>query len=353
MSPLNPGDLLTSAVKAEFSADNIYLDTATMGLPPRATQQELSGQLASIAAGTSNAVSFDDHIHRARVAFSTIVSSPVECIAIIPAVSVASGVVAGHLRPGQKVLMAEEDFTSVLFPFLREERAGIETVVVPLENLIDRIDDDIDWVAVSAVQSSDGRRLDIDVLADACEAHKVRSYIDLTQAAGWLEIDATRFDVTATGLYKWLLSPRGSGFMTVRQELWDQLQPTSLGWYAGEEPWRSIYRPPLREADNARRYDVSPAWLCWAGAAPALEMIAGLGPGKIGRHNLALANHFRNELGLQPGDSAVVSLPLADARIACARERGIAFAGRDGRSRFSFHLNNALDDVEAALEAIT
>ena len=353
MSGLNSQDLLPVSVQAAFCADNIYLDTATMGLPPRTTQDELTRQLASIAAGACDAVSFDEHIHRARVAFSSIVNSPMDCIAIIPAVSVASGVVAAHLHAGQKVLMAEEDFTSVLFPFLRKEQDGIESVILPLEKLIDRIDDDIDWVAVSAVQSSDGRRLDIDALADACEAHSVRSYIDLTQAAGWLTIDANRFDVTATGLYKWLLSPRGSGFMTVRPALWEQLQPTALGWYAGQEPWNSIYRRPLREADNARRYDVSPAWLCWAGAAPALEIIASLGPASIGRHNLALANHFRAELGLEAGDSAVVSLPLADSRIASARERGIAFAGRDGRSRFSFHLNNAQSDVEAALEAIT
>ncbi|NCF20661.1 MAG: aminotransferase class V-fold PLP-dependent enzyme [Haliea sp.] len=353
MVHLDESSLLPTAVQAEFSASNIYLDTATMGLPPRATQEEMRIQLASIADGSCDATAFDIPIGRARAAFSRIVQCPVDQIAIIPAVSVATGVVAAHLRPGQKVLMAEEDFTSVLFPFLRAQREAVETVVVPLESVIDRVADDIDWVAVSAVQSSDGRRLDLDSLADACDAHGVRSYIDLTQAAGWVEADATRFDVTATGLYKWLLSPRGTGFMTVRPELWDSLQPTSLGWYAGQEPWRSIYRPPLREADNARRYDISPAWLCWAGAAPALELIADLGPAAIGRHNLALANHFRSELGLEAGISAVVSLPLADERIEAARERGVAFAGRDGRSRFSFHLCNGLADVEAALAAIT
>lgn len=324
-----------------------------MGLPAAATRSEMVLQLENMAAGTCDATGFDQHIARARSAFGEIVCCPSDWLAIIPAVSIASGVVAAHLKPGQKVLLAEEDFTSVLFPFLQAQKDGIEALVVPLDQYIARIDDDIDWVCVSAVQSSDGRRLDLDTLAQACAAHKVRSYIDLTQAASWVDIDATRFDVTATGMYKWLLSPRGTGFMSVRPELWDSLQPTASGWYAGQQPWNSIYRPPLRQADNARRYDVSPAWLCWAGAAPALELLAELGPTAIGQHNLALANQFRAQLGLEPGDSAIVSLPLEDERIAGARASGIAFAGRDGRCRFSFHLYNRPEDVEKALTAIT
>lgn len=344
---------LSQGIQAEFNAVNTYLDTATMGLPALSTRNEIATQLAAMAAGTCDATAFDQHIARARSAFGDIVQCPTDWLAIIPAVSIASGVVASHLKPGQKVLLAEEDFTSVLFPFLQAQREGIEPIIVPLDEVIDRIDDDIDWVAVSAVQSSDGRRLDMEALAQACRAHDVRSYIDLTQGASWIDIDATRFDVTATGLYKWLLSPRGTGFMTVKPELWDSLQPTAAGWYAGQEPWHSIYRPPLRQADNARRYDVSPAWLCWAGAAPALEMIAGLGTAAIGQHNLALANQFRARVGLEPGNSAIVSLPMEDKLIAAARAGGIAFAGRDGRCRFSFHLYNTPQDVETALAAIT
>jgi selenocysteine lyase/cysteine desulfurase len=354
MKPPSTSDtLLPPAVQDDFRASTTYLDTATMGLTPRRSLDVMRRQMSAIAVGECNAMAFDQDIERARRAFTGIVQCPMDWVAIIPAVSIATGVIASSLRPGQKVLMAEEDFTSVLFPFLRAARDCIEPVVVPLDAMLERIDDDISWVAVSAVQSADGRRLDLERLADACEAHQVRSYIDLTQAASWVEVDATRFDVTATSLYKWMLSPRGSGFMTVRPELWHTLQPTALGWYAGQHPWESVYRPPLREADNARRYDISPAWLCWAGAAPALELLATLGPQAIGRHNLALANQFRSALGLEPGDSAIVSLALPDDRIAIARNMGIAFAGRDGRSRFSFHLYNSIADVEAALAAIS
>jgi len=208
-SECDAGALLPLEIQKQFTATTTYLDTATMGLPPLGCQEELATQMAAIANGICNAMSFDQHIARARLAFTQIVHCPLDWVAIIPAVSIAAGVVAAHLKPGQRVLVAEEDFTSVLFPFLQAATAGVETVAVPLEQLVERINDDIDWVAVSAVQSADGRRLDLDALTNACSTHGVRSFVDLTQSASWVATDATRFDVTATALYKWMLSPRG------------------------------------------------------------------------------------------------------------------------------------------------
>ena len=73
------------------------------------------------------------------------------------------GLVAASLRPRSVVLAAEEDFTSVLFPFLR---ADLDVRLVPLDRLVDSITEDVDLVAVSAVQSADGRLIDLAALAD-------------------------------------------------------------------------------------------------------------------------------------------------------------------------------------------
>jgi len=129
------------------------------------------------------------------------------------AVSITTGLVASCLPEGSRVLCAEEDFTSVLFPFLVDPR--LDVTVVPLDALLDQLGPAVDLVAVSAVQSADGRRLDLDLLAERADQAGARTYVDLTQAAGWLPVGAGRFDVTACSAYKWLCSPRGVGFMTV------------------------------------------------------------------------------------------------------------------------------------------
>jgi cysteine sulfinate desulfinase/cysteine desulfurase-like protein len=64
-----------------------------------------------------------------------------------------------------------------------------------------------------------------------------------------------------------------------------------------------------------------------------------------------LANRFRAGLGLEPGDSAIVSADVSGADAALARA-GILAAARDGRLRVSFHVYNTDADVDAALEAL-
>ena len=69
-----------------------------------------------------------------------------------------------------------------------------------------------------------------------------------------------------------------------RADALDDLVPHSAGWYAGEDPWTSIYGSPLRLAADARRFDVSPAWLSWVGQAPALELLTSVARESLHAH---------------------------------------------------------------------
>jgi hypothetical protein len=54
-------------------------------------------------------------------------------------------------------------------------------------------------------------------------------------------------------------------------------------------------------AGDARRFDVSPAWMAWVGGAPALELLEAVGTEAIHAHDVGLANRFREGIGLEPG----------------------------------------------------
>ena len=86
----------------------------------------------------------------------------------------------------------------------------------------------------------------------------------------------------------------------------------------------SYFGPPLRLAHDARRFDLSPAWFCWVGTAPALELIEEIGVQGIHDHDVALANRFRAGLGMEPANSAIVSADVPDAAAAArtSRDRG-------------------------------
>jgi selenocysteine lyase/cysteine desulfurase len=329
-----------------------YLDSASIGLPPTAAVDEVIAALENWRRGQARPQDFDEYVDRARQAWARLAGVPAGMVAIGSTVSGLVGAVASSLDDGSRVLVAAGDFTSVLFPFLVQQRRGRLTVTeANLEDIVASIDEDTDLVAVSAVQSADGRRIDVEGLLAAAARHGARVLLDITQSCGWLPLDCSRVDYVVCAGYKWLLCPRGVAFLAVHPSLLDAVIPNSAGWYAGADVWGSIYGGPLRLATDARRLDTSPAWYSWVGAAHSLELLAGLDIEEVCAHNVGLADRFLDSLALPPGGSAIatVSRDGAAERLAAA---GVRTSVRAGRARISFHLYNQLDDVEAAVDAL-
>lgn len=340
---------MSGALSSAFTPSGHYLDTATYGLAPEDAVTALQSVTAQWAAGTYDPLSCDAVLAHARTAFAQLVHVDAEDVAIGHQVSPLVGAVAGSLHAGARVLVPEGDFTSLLFPFAV---AGHELRTVALEQLADSVDAQTDVVAFSAVQSADGRLADLNAVAAAAQAHGTMTVLDATQACGWFPFDASRFDVVLIGGYKWLCHPRGTAFMVARPSARDRLRAVNAGWYAGERPWDTCYGMPLRQAADARRFDVSPAWFLWHAAGAALDLIAEIGIDTIHAHDVALANRLRAGLDLDPSDSAIVSFTADDGAGDRLRAAGVRSSVRAGRVRISPHLYNEDADVDRALEAL-
>ena len=345
--------LSVDLARKEFEPVGVYVNTASIGLPPRRVVDALHDAIETWRTGRAEAAGYDVLVQRARQRFASLVGTTADCVTVGNQVSTFTGLVASALPDGARVLAAEEDFTSVLFPFLAHADRGLRVRIVPLAELVDAIGPGVDLVAVSAVQSADGRLVPggLDGLASAAARHGCLTYVDATQAVGWLPFDAERFDFVSCATYKWLLSPRGTAFGVVRPERLSMLRALYAGWYAGDDAWTSIYGPPLRLAKDARRLDISPAWLAWAGTVPALDFLAEVGVPAIHRHDVGLANALRARLGLPPGDSAIVSVAVAGA-LERLQAAGIKASVRAGAVRVSFHLHNTDTDVAAVARAL-
>jgi selenocysteine lyase/cysteine desulfurase len=344
-------------VAEHFAADPGFLNTASAGLPTRETLAALEQAMDVWRTGHVQPQDYDAALESCRAAFARLVQVPPDWVATGSQLSAFAGLVAAALPDGAEVVAADCDFTSVLFPFLaqEQERNRVRVRLVPVAELAGAVDERTSLVAFSAVQSCDGALADLDAVCAAATAYGARTFCDAAQAAGWLPLDGSRFDYLACSAYKWLLSPRGTAYLTVRPEWLDELVPLNASWYAGADPWDSIYGGPLRLAATARRFDVSPAWLSWVGAAPALELLESVGVAAVHAHDVGLADRFRAGLGLDPGGSAIVAVsascaPGAEERLAAA---GVRTAVRNGCVRVSFHLYNTTDDVDRALSALT
>lgn len=226
----------------------------------------------------------------------------------------------------------------------------LDVHTVPPADLPRAIDERTDAVAFSLVQSATGEVAAAAEVVAAARAHGALVVADATQAVGWLPVDATSFDVLAVSAYKWLMCPRGTAFCYVSPAVRDRIRPLAANWYAGDGD--ASYGPPLRLAEDARRFDIAAPWFSYVAAAPALELLLEIGVGPIHDHDLRMANRFRSGLGLPPGDSAIATVTRPDAaeRLAAA---GIRASVRNGAARLAFHLYTTEADVDTAIAALT
>lgn len=315
--------------------------------------------------GTRPWQSWTDSVQASRELFAKMVGAEADWVATGAGVSQLLAPIAAALPDGAEVLVPDIEFTSGVYPFAVHADRGVSVRTAPLDSLAEAIDESTALVSFSAAQSATGEVADTPAITERAREVGALTVLDGTQAAGWLPLDAAEVDFLVVAAYKWLCAPRGAAFLAMRppesrgtgetstrsqEEFAARLKPLAAGWYA--DGTGASYGMPMHLADDARAFDNSPAWHSWVGTAPALELLFEVGVERIHAHDVALANAFRAGLDLEPSNSAIVSIAVADAAPSRLDEAGIRFSMADGRARFGFHLYNDEDDVTAAVEAL-
>ncbi|WNI25482.1 aminotransferase class V-fold PLP-dependent enzyme [Streptomyces sp. ITFR-16] len=349
-------DSLSRAVAAEFAPETAYLNTSSCGLLPRRTVDAVRALAEANATGRRAGAGDFDAVDRARAGFARLVGVDAGRVAVGSSVAVHVGLIACSLPAGAEVLAPEGEFSSVTSPFA--VRGDLRMRYVPLAELAGAVRPDTALVAFSSVQSSDGRLADLAAVRASAAAHGARTLLDATQSAGWLPLDAGAYDYTVTGGFKFLLSPRGTSFLTVTEEAQASLPPVFAGWVAAKESWNALYEPVRTLAPDARRYDEPPAFLSYHGAEHSLALLNEIGVDVLHDHATGLAARFRAGLaGLGhkpvPGETAVVGVPGLGDRATALERAGVMVSDRAGNLRASFHLYNTEADVDRALDVIS
>ncbi|MEU8775266.1 aminotransferase class V-fold PLP-dependent enzyme [Streptomyces sp. NPDC048606] len=346
---------LSDVSRAEFAPSTTYLNTATGCILPRSAVAEVRALADAAGAGEAAGFGDFDRVDRVRDSFARLVGVDPSRVAVGSAVATHVGLVAAALPAGAEVLVPEGDFASVMNPFV--VRGDLSVRFAPLEAIAEAVGPDTALVALSAVQSADGRAADLAGIRAATGAHGARMLVDATQAAGWLPFDATPYDYTVTAGYKWLLGSRGASYLTVSEEAQATLTPLHAGWVAAASMWEATYGPVRELGPGARRFDESPAFLSYHAAEPGLALLERIGIDAVHAHDTALATRYREglaRLGHEPvpGAAPIVSVPGLAHRQAGLLAAGVATAARAGSLRASFHLYNTEADVDRLLDVL-
>ncbi|MGL5858676.1 MAG: aminotransferase class V-fold PLP-dependent enzyme [Angustibacter sp.] len=343
----------SSSVQAAFPTAPGYLNAATLGLPPLATTAALQQAVKEWGAGRADLATYDHAVQRCRELFAALVSVPISTVAIGAQVAVTAAQVAASLPDRAQVVCVDGDFSSMVFPFLAQADRGVSVRHVPLSGLPETVAEGCDLVAYSLAQSADGHVADVAGVNEAAGRVGALTFCDTTQAVGWYDVNAADHDITVCSAYKWLCSPRGSTLATFSDRAREALRPITANWYAGQAVWESCYGPHMQLAADARRFDLSPAWLSWIGTVPSLELFAALPVQYARQHGADLADTLRRALDMPPQGRPVVALDDPDGRRAdLLAEAGCTVAGRAGRVRIAFHLWNDETDVHMVVRAL-
>ena len=361
------------------SGDQVYLNNASTGpLPRRAVDAS-----AAVTARRAEPFRLSDAenfaiLERARVLSARMIgASPAE-IALM--VNTTYGInLAARALPlgaGDVVLTFDREFPANIYPWMALERATGATLRrvqcagrLPDEAALLRALDDpaVKAVAVSWVQFSTGYRADLEAIGRRCRERDVWFVVDAIQGLGAATIDvkACGIDVLACGGQKWLLSPWGSGFTYVREELVRRWDPNPVGWMAvkGSDDFTRLTDYDLTWRDDARRFEViTLPFQDFAGLAASLELFHELGPASAAAHVASLSDEIvrraqrsRTATLVTPADPArragIVSLIPDDPTAASQRLKaaGVSHSLREGAIRLSPHLYNTIDEVDRAL----
>jgi len=230
-----------------------------------------------------------------------------EDIAIFNSVTEALNCIAWSLELKEgKIVSTDVEFPTVTYPWLRiarKENVEVKLVnaknwYVPLEDLLDEINENTKVVVLSHVEYLTGQKHNLKEIAKC--AHDVNAIVivDGVQAAGYLPLNVKELDVDVyiTGSYKWLVAPFGTAIAYISKKLYSDLEPMFVGWRSKENMW-DLNPRELSYASTARKFEYSTsAYSVKIGLAESIKYLREIGIEKIYNHNMKLIQTAMEEL---------------------------------------------------------
>jgi selenocysteine lyase/cysteine desulfurase len=214
-------------------------------------------------------------------------------------------------------------------------------------------------VPLTHVCFKNGFRSEVSAITQIAHRSGALVMLDDYQDCGTRPVDVKAMDLDffVAGTLKYLLGPPGLAFMYVRKELISSLVPTVTGWFAQTNPF--AFDPQhIDLSSTARRFESgSPSVPNVYAALPGFELLREIGLENVASHIKRLTQSLLScarDLGIRtktPADSAgpLVVLQSKDSTLLIQKlaESDIVASNRHDGLRISFHVYNAMDDVQA------
>lgn len=331
-----------AGVRAQFKLrkDRIHLAGMLFASHPRPVRDAIDALRDRFDADPVGAIEgtlergMDDDVRRAIVAYT---GGAIDDVMLTDSTTMGLGLVYGGLRlqPGDEVVTSTHDHYST-FTALRSlaARTGARIRAVPLyadgltadakqiaSAVAGAITPTTRVVALTWVHSSSGVKLPIRLIADTLATINTRrdarnQVLFVVDGVHGFGVEADRVadlgcDVFVTGCHKWLLGPRGTGFVWARPAAWTRVAPIIPSFeqapfeafVAGHEPPTHLSAARLGTPGGFHSFDHRYA------LPAAFTFHATIGPAKIAARLHELATHVK--AGLAAMKHVTLHTPLA------------------------------------------
>jgi kynureninase len=298
-----------------------------------------------------------------------IVGAPEGATVMQQNVAIAEAIVLSCFRPidaaRNRVVYERANFPSVRY--LYQAQPELEVVVCASdEEIVERIDERTLLVPISHVLFKESEIQDVEPIVQ--RAHEVGAHVilDCYQSAGIVPLDVTALNVdfAVGGSVKWLCGGPANGWLYVRPDLAERLEPASTGWQAHARPF--AFEEELEYASGAARFLTgTPNPAAHMAGTAGYDLIEEIGVDRIRENSLrqtdlliALADaagfevYSRREPERR-GGAVIVSVPEGAAVYAELEARSILGDYRPGAGiRLGPHFFTTDDEIRLAIDQI-
>jgi len=252
-----------------------------------------------------------------------IAHAPTDSIVMHPNVSTVQSVIASALDfsgKRNKVVYTDLEFPTNMYVWEGQRRFGARIECVPTdgvrvdhERLLAAIDEETLIVPLSHVCFKSHFLVDAKAVCDKARSVGALVLLDTYQSLGTVPVDvqALGVDMICGGSVKWLCGGPGAGYLYVRPELQEKLEPRITGWAAHAAPF-AFETGKQRYAHGIRRFlNGSPAVPSLLAATAGYEMVLEAGVADIRAHSTKLTEKLREDM---LGRGFQVNSPVDPAR---------------------------------------
>ena len=261
-----PFDLERVRRETPGCADVLHLNNAGAALMPQpvidACRRHL--ELEATIGGYEAADAAAPAIEHTYAAIARLLNARSEEIAVVDSATRAWNMAfyGLPLAEGDRILTAEASYASNFIGFLKRARGGVDIDVAPSDEsgqvdvaeLERRITGRTRLIALTHVPTNGGLVNPAEEVGRIARGHGIPFLLDACQSAGQLPLDVEQIGcdmLSATGR-KYLRGPRGTGFLFVRSDFLDRIDPPTPDLHGAE--WTSPNEYRLR--GDARRFEL-------------------------------------------------------------------------------------------------